>query len=284
MLRPMTTGDVPAVAALARATFADLDRRLGLPDEPPATDLASFYPRYRHPLRTDPGGAWVAEHEGEIRGAALAIVREGVWGLSLLVVSPSHQSTGIGRSLLANTVAYGADAPAGIILSSEDHRALRAYSRAGFAMRPAVDATGPVRVAPAREPTVRPLRWPQDADLVDAVGRHVRGAGHGRDVPAWLETGCRIEVHEDGGFSVRHQGRVVGVAALAPEIAAGLLRSALRQTQEAPSAHVMFVTAGQEWAVETLLDAGLDLRPAGAVMVRGKVGPLAPYLPSGAYL
>ena len=33
-----------------------------------------------------------------------------------------------------------------------------------------------------------------------------------------------------------------------------------------------------------MLDAGLALKPGGAVFVRGDVGPFAPYLPSGAYL
>ena len=34
----------------------------------------------------------------------------------------------------------------------------------------------------------------------------------------------------------------------------------------------------------TVLDAGLPLRNDGAVFVRGDVGPLRPYIPSGAYL
>ena len=62
--------------------------------------------------------------------------------LSLLVVSPAHQSAGIGRSLLQNTLDYGRDSAAGVILASEDARALRAYSRAGFDLRPAMDARG----------------------------------------------------------------------------------------------------------------------------------------------
>ncbi len=33
-----------------------------------------------------------------------------------------------------------------------------------------------------------------------------------------------------------------------------------------------------------MLDAGLVLKPGGAVFVRGDVGPFTPYLPSGAYL
>ena len=36
--------------------------------------------------------------------------------------------------------------------------------------------------------------------------------------------------------------------------------------------------------VGAVLDAGLSLNPEGPIFVRGEVGPLAPYLPSGAYL
>ena len=43
--------------------------------------------RVAHLQRTDPGGAWVADAEGEIVGIALALVREGIWGLSLFAVA-----------------------------------------------------------------------------------------------------------------------------------------------------------------------------------------------------
>lgn len=44
------------------------------------------------------------------------------------------------------------------------------------------------------------------------------------------------------------------------------------------------VDAVMAWAVQETLDAGLDLRPGGASCVRGRLGALRPYLPSGAYL
>jgi hypothetical protein len=47
---------------------------------------------------------------------------------------------------------------------------------------------------------------------------------------------------------------------------------------------VDFLTAGQDWAVEICLEARLALSPEGPLFVRGEVGPLAPYVPSGAYL
>jgi hypothetical protein len=74
------------------------------------------------------------------------------------------------------------------------------------------------------------------------------------------------------------------VAARDPAVAGALLRTALRDVPEGIEAEAGFITAGQQWAVEVALDAGLSLKPCGAIMARGDIGPLAPYLPSGAYL
>ena len=283
----MTIADAPAVADLQFRAFADLDRRMRPGSEPDAAAPVDRRPaeaRIRHLITTDPGGAWVADHDGELRGAALALMRERLWGLSLLIVEPAHQSAGLGGSLLENTLAYGADAAGGLIIASEDARALRAYSRAGFDLRPMMDSRGPVKRRPAAEPGVRPGRWPEDRELVDAAGRFVRGAGHAPDVPVWLEIGARLYVHDDGGFAVCRAGEVKAVAARDPEVAAALLRALLRDIPDGIRAEVDFLAAGQEWAVTIVLEAGLELVPSGAIMARGEVGPLAPYIPSGAYL
>ena len=55
-------------------------------------------------------------------GAALALEREGLWGLSLLVVSPALQSQGVGRALLERTLEYAGGGERGaVILASPDH-------------------------------------------------------------------------------------------------------------------------------------------------------------------
>ena len=281
----MTHEDVPAVAVLQVQTFAELERRMHGGEPAPPPDIRRVVePRIEHLVSTDPGGAWVVERDGEIAGAALALLREGIWGLSLLVVAPAHQSDGLGRLLLQATLDYAAGARGALILSSEDPRALRSYFRAGFDMRPLIDSAGTVRRRPARDPGVREGRWPEDREIVDAAGRYVRGAGHGRDVPAWLRAGGRLYVHDGGGFAMMVASGVRAVAAHDEEVAAALLRAALRDVPDGARATVEMMSAGQEWAVETVLDAGLDLRPSGALMARGEVGPLRPYLPSGAYL
>src|SRR4051812_1468413 len=106
-LRPMTVDDAEAVFAVQVAAFGDLDRRFGRPESPPPADPEPGLRRIRHLVRTDPAGAWVTvTDDGTIDGAALALIRDGIWGLSLLVVAPGRQSGGSGGALLRATLEY----------------------------------------------------------------------------------------------------------------------------------------------------------------------------------
>lgn len=282
-LRPMRTADAEVVLSVMDAAFNDLARRFGREPAPFAPGGPGLV-RIRHLVGTDPAGAWVSVgSDGAVTGAALGLVREGLWGLSLLVVAPGLQSAGAGSALLRAALDPGRGLPA-IILASEDHRALRAYARAGFALRPTFDALGAVSRPPARPPAVRAGRWPADRDLCDAAGRAVRGAAHGDDVGAMLAAGVRLLVHDGGGFATLRGHQVTLVAAPQERVARELLRAALAEFAGAGDVEVDFLDAGQAWAMEEVLDAGLDLRPAGAIAVRGEVGPLRPYIPSGSYL
>src|SRR3712207_5046287 len=105
-LRPMTVDDAEAVLDLAEAAFGALNERFGRPPSPPPRDRATALMRFRQPVRTDPDGAWIADAAGRVVGAAEAIDRDGVWGLSLLVVHPAVQSRGVGSRLLRRTLEY----------------------------------------------------------------------------------------------------------------------------------------------------------------------------------
>ncbi len=265
----MTTDDADAVLDIMHATWGVGNRRAGRL-------------RITHLLDTDPGGAWVTtDDEGKVDGGALALVREDLWGLSLLIVRADRQSAGQGRELMRAATAYGADTRAGIIMASEDPRALRSYWRAGYALRPAFDAGGEVRRPPRADPSVRTARWPADRDLVDATSRHVRGAAHGPDIDVMLAQGRRLLVHDDGGFAFIEPGKVFTVAARDDRIARALLQTAIHDQR---AVTVDFLDALQDWAIDIVLEAGLKVVPAGATCVRGTVGPMRPYIPSGAYL
>jgi GNAT superfamily N-acetyltransferase len=274
--------DVIPVRELMIAGFEDLARRMNEPAQPPG-DPARAYVRLRRILTSDPGGSWITrDGDGELTGVALAIMRDGVWGLSLLVVRPDRQSEGVGTALLRRTLEYGAGARGGIILASADPRALRAYSRAGFDLHPAVAASGGPRDLES-DPEVRRFT-PDDHALAAAVDRAVRGAPHGADLDALAAGGCELFTYPERGYAVLRGAEVITIAAFDDEAAAALLRTVLVRAPGKGGVEVAWLTAGQQWAIDVVVAAGLELRAGGAVFLRGDVGPFRPYLPGGAYL
>jgi GNAT superfamily N-acetyltransferase len=287
VIRPLLPADVPAAAAVGGAALSDQ-----IPVEfQPATPAERAHlvrrqqARVAHLLDTDPAGAWVAELADEVVGVALGLVREDVWGLSLLGVRPGLQGQGIGGPLLRAALAYGEGRRGAIILSSTDPRAMRSYARAGFAVKPALAAAG--QINRSRIPgglRSRPGDLAADADLLHASSRHARGASHGPDLQAFLDAGDRLLVLDDHGFAMHRGGSPILLAAFDPEAAADLMWSCLADGPAGGTVHVDYLTEGNDWAVAVALDAGLSLSPDGPVFVRGDTGPFAPYLPSGAYL
>jgi GNAT superfamily N-acetyltransferase len=279
----MTAADVPAADAAAWAAMGPQMPADTVKDESERATRAQI--RIAHLVRTDPEGAWVAEAGGEIVGCALAIVREGVWGLSLLGIEPGHQGRGIGRELLDATLRYAEGRRGAIIISSPDPRAMRRYALAGFELRPCVSFCGIVdRSAIPSGLRSRPGSAAADRDLCDAVSREVRGAAHGPDLEAFEATGSTLYVHEGGGWAAVRDGGPALLAARDDAIAADLLWSTLATSGRGATVHVDVLTAGQDWAVQACLAARLAPSPDGPLFVRGELGPMRPYLPSGAYL
>jgi GNAT superfamily N-acetyltransferase len=278
----MRKDDALAVHMLAYKTFSELGERMHEPPQPPPRPEPALV-RIHQLIDRDAGGAWVTERDGEVAGAALALDRDGLWGLSLLVVDPEHQSAGLGRELLQRALAYAGGGRRGaVILASPDARALRAYARAGFAAHPSFRAEGRPRGV-ERPGRVRDADA-SDIPLTEHVDRGVRGAAHGSDIDALLRAGCRMLVIEDRGYVVIGGGAVRLLAALDEAAAADLLRAALAIVPFGEEIGVEWITSLQDWAIGPVLDAGLSLTNDGAVFVRGDVGPFRPYLPSGAYL
>src|SRR3954451_18046946 len=179
----MTPDDVPAAeqaawAALHEQIPTDFISRL---DDPARAERGRF--RIAHLQRTDPGGAWVAEDDGQIAGLSLALVREGLWGFSLFGVRPDRQGQGVGRHLLDAALSYANGCRGALILSTTDPRAMRRYALAGFELRPCVTLAGIVdRGAIPAGLLSRPGSSADDRELCDAISRHVRGAAHGPDI------------------------------------------------------------------------------------------------------
>lgn len=280
-IRRMEERDLRGVHETSVITFRDLSERMGEPPDPaPSFGYAAV--RLRHLLATDPGGAWVAERDGEVVGCALALVREGVWGLSLLMVHPGLQSNGVGRELLARAHQYGEDARGKLILASRDARAVRAYLGLGLDLHPAAMALGRPRDVAAPD-GVLPFTA-ADRAWMDAVGRTARGAPHGVDLDAFLDAECSIAVVPERGYAVWRDGALRLLAATDEDAARQLLRAHLAAAGGRDTS-VEWLTSHQQWAIRECLEAGLRIEPAGgAVLTGGKVGAMVPYLPSGAYL
>lgn len=281
-VRPMTGHDV-AAAALTWHEANDATRaRFGLPRHPATpADLGRLESRIAYLAGTDPEGSWVATDGGEVVGLAQSFVRDGYWVLSLFAVRPRCQRAGVGRRLLAEACRHGAGLP-GTIQCSRDPAAMRLYQSAGFDLHPAMTAFGPVRKGSvAAHPRVRPGDS-GDLELAAAVDRTVRGAERTADLAFLLAADdTRLLVVDDLAYAVVKDEQVVTIGAVEPEAAGAVLESALAACPDGHGFQVMWMTAPQQWAFDTVRRAGLDLMPLGPVMVRGMDGPPRPFLPSG---
>ena len=80
------------------------------------------------------------------------------------------------------------------------------------------------------------------------------------------------------------EGNVSLLAARDAEAASAVMWAAFLTAPRGSTAVACFLTAAQQWAIRACLDARLPLSVDSPVMTRGRLGPLAPYVPSGAFL
>jgi predicted N-acetyltransferase YhbS len=281
----MTDADIDGAVGVWQEAFSTMAARYGLlqPPRSPASDqrLAA---RMRHFLATDPEGSFVADDDGTVVGLSQSLVREDYWMLSLLATATGRQGRGVGHGLLELALGNAPRDSPGTIQSSRDPAAMALYTLAGFSLHPALTTSGRVRQgAVASDPRVR-HGGPDDLALVDEIDRSVRGSARGVDIAAMLaEPGVRLLVIEGGGYAVAQDERVITMGARDEEGAVGLLRTALAEMAPTASVEMAWLTGSQQWAIRTVVSAGLELHPYGAVMVRGMAGPPFPYIPSGGY-
>ncbi|HEX3804733.1 MAG TPA: GNAT family N-acetyltransferase [Solirubrobacteraceae bacterium] len=270
----MTESDIPPAATVSAEAF-ELD--LG---KPGARHI--WEARIRHSLRTDPEGSFVSERDGIIAGVAQAVVRERLWILSLLTVSPTRSRGGEGRALVRAALGYERDTDAGVIIASNDSRALRLYGTSGFRLEPSFQVTGSVdaTLIPELHPDITEVQ-PLELERLAPISRAVRGAAHTLDLGVALMRGASIYCLGDRGFVVTTPGRGVWALAARDEGAAqALLWYGLHQLRDERKIEIGFVTGRQQWAIDVFLAARLPFRSYGAVATHGNLGPLHPYIPS----
>lgn len=283
-IRPMTVADLEDVALVHHAAEEQLERQAGIEPEP-WTDAASqrFLNGMRRFVEVDPDGAWVAEDDQGVVGMAEAVRRGGFWGLSMLFVHPRGQGQGAGRQLLDKTLEYAEGANVRMIMSSEDPRALRRYSRAGLSINPAVLVEGVVDRAtipadlPGRTGSVVDLELVAEVDAT--IGRARRD-----DAASLLHSDAVLEIVDDGprrGFGLHRKGNLAMLGATDNETAAAVFWRMLAGSGE-HKIKLWCLTAGQDWAVRVALEARLTVKPSGPLFVSG-MQPPGPWIPSGWY-
>ena len=105
--RPATVEELPTCTAIWRTSINDYIRRLGQPEIPPEVNPVTRL--FVHLRTTDPERFLVAVGGDEqIVAFGAAIVRDGLWYLSMLFVLPEFQAAGVGRDLLVRLMAGGA--------------------------------------------------------------------------------------------------------------------------------------------------------------------------------
>lgn len=291
ILRRMVAADCAAVADVIDSSTADLFEREGFDAPPGATGeeerLMEMLLRF---LETDSPGAWIAEQDGRVVGNAIALHRDDFWALATLFVAPGIQGAGLGRELINRALEHGRGAGVGMIMSSVDHRALRRYAAAGFALHPAVQIRGSVdRRALPTELSVR-RGDADDLELVNDIDRALLGTSRVHDVAFLLEQGAGLLVAEVGGqrgYAVYRDGRpaVDGCPMLlgADSVAAAreVLWAVLAEAREPVWA--LCWTRRQWWAIEIAFQARLQVSPGGPLFVRGMAAPPESWIPNGLY-
>jgi ribosomal protein S18 acetylase RimI-like enzyme len=286
LIRQMTAADAEGVYRTGSEALPATDEERRQVMNRSAEEVEQRKERYQYFLEHDQRGALVAADGDRIVGVALALVRERVWVLSLFAVEAGYRDAGLGRELLDRALGYAADSRGAMIASSTHPGAMRRYALAGFTLLPTLVAGGTVRRE--RLPAGLGVRegTAGDLELAAEVDRFVRGAVHGPDLEFMLQTGSRLLVAEGPagrGYAVVRKGSPALLAATAPETASELLWACLAEGFD-ELVEVPWITGDQNWAVPVVLEAGLSLSPAGPICVRGDLGPLTPYLPSGPFL
>ncbi len=274
LARPMIDGDIPQVATVTAEAF---ETDIG-------TDALrrAWEERLQHSLRTDPGGSFVSERDGLVTGAAQAVIREGIWILSLIAVSPKLGEGGDGRALMRASLDYGSGCAGGLIVASDDPRALRLYASSGFALEATFQITGGVdhKLIPALDPAITPVD-PSRLDTLDSISRAARGAAHSPDLEVPRARGASFFQLEDRGFVAIGPARGVWLLAARDEQAASaLLWYALAQLPHETPVDIGWISGRQRWALDIFVAARLSFTTYGAIATRGAVGPLYPYIPS----
>jgi hypothetical protein len=138
------------------------------------------------------------------------------------------------------------------------------------------------RALPRNQAGIREEDGGADVESLAALTRAIRGAPYTLELRWALGRGARLLRLADRGFAaVDEDGTLLELVARDDEAASALLWHALAMG-DGP-ARVRWITGAQQWALDVVLAARLELVAYGALCVRGNPGPLRPFLPSAPF-
>lgn len=271
-LRPATTADALEIGALARDVFGP----------GPDRDPLAAERRIAHILDgAHPASAVALDPAGAIIGATIVIERGPLTVLSLAIVHEDWQSRGVGRALLDRFPSRERGRNR-VIMSSPDPKAMRRYAALGLSLRPTVSACGILRPRAVTRPIeavdTTPLAGRRELDAI-AGSPLARGVPYGDDIAMWDAQGDALHLIDDDAAVVRGGGVLRVAVARDPEAGKLALRAALAAVPPGETVHLRHLRDGQDWAIETMLDAGLALSPEGPLFSDAPLGQL--HLPTG---
>jgi N-acetylglutamate synthase-like GNAT family acetyltransferase len=254
-IRPAVEADLPATYAVFRRSIEDLYERHRF--EPPRPPQDVFVRQHAHLLEHDADRFWVAAAEGRLVGFSAALVRQDVWFLAALFVSPEHQARGVGKELFARVWQCSSEVRHRItIVDAIQPASTGLYSRAGLLpVTPLMNlACEPkTRRSPGLEPG--PLYEVALAELDRAAYGFDRAPDH-----AFWRAEARGTLWKAAGEAVAYSyrwpgGRLGPVAGRTPEACGQALEAELERAEGRFVSLV--VPASARPALSTALAAGL---------------------------
>ena len=292
--------DAETTFAIVRAASDDLARKAGREPALHGLPLERVI-RFRHAcLAHDPARFVVAEADGALVGAAIAVLREDVWYLAGLHVLPGFQAAGVGSELMRRAHAGTASSTIRTVLTDATNPASNGlYLRAG--MRP-VDSTltfdGPLRSvsAPTRSSGPgaglgsRSIDLEEDATVLAGLDRSIVGFARPTDHAFWLGVPGlegRVVTRPDGELGgylyVSRTGAIGPVAVADPaDLPAALdLAAGIAADAGADALHLR-VFGATHGAIVWANERGLRLSGIGLFLASARIGAFAGYVTSGA--
>lgn len=289
--------DAHATYAIVRAASDDLARKAGREPDPHGLPLERVI-RFRHAcVAHDPERFVVAEADGELVGAAMAVLREDVWYLAGLHVLPPWQAAGVGSDLLRRSTAGVRPTTVRTVLTDAGNPASNGlYLRHG--VLPA-DSTltfdGAIASAPSRDLVdaprliARPIEPVADAAALAELDRATVGFSRPTDHAFWqgvpgLEARMLERDGAVGGYLYVSAAGAIGPVAVADpaDMAGALDAAALIAVDHGATTLHLRVFGSSHPAIGWANARRLRLSGIGLFLASRPTGTFAGYVTSGA--